>query len=69
MALGAVITDGALIKKGKGKGKGKGSNSKPIVMMSQLPLLLNDGGVHSILAIAAYHNMLGVSSLFGRTMG
>ena len=38
-------------------------------MMSRLPLLLDDGGVHSILAIAAHHNTLGVSSLLGRTMG
>ena len=31
--------------------------------MSQLPLLLTDGVVHSILLIAAKHAMLGVSGL------
>src|SRR5258706_10185493 len=43
--------------------KRKGSNSKPAVMMSQLPLLLDDRVVHSILLIAAYHKTLGVSGL------
>jgi len=61
--LGAVIKEGALIK------KSKGSNSKPTVMMSQLPLLLTDGVVHSILLIAAKHTMLGVSGLSVRKMG
>ena len=32
-------------------------------MISQLPLLLADSTVHSILEIAAKHKMLGVSSL------
>jgi len=62
VALGAVITDGGLIK------KRKGSNSKPTMMMSQLPLLLTDVVVRSILVIAAKHNMLGVSRVSLQTM-
>ena len=61
--MGAVILEGALIK------KRKGSKSKLTMMMSQLPLLLTDGIVHSILVIAARHNMLGVSGLLVRKIG
>ena len=60
MALGAVIIEGK---------KPKGSNSKPTVMMSQLPLLLTDDAVRSILVIAARHYMVGVSGLSVRKMG
>ena len=51
------MTNNALIK------KRKGSNSKPTMMLSQLPLELTDGAVHSILLIATWHDMLGVSDL------
>ena len=57
------MKDGGLIK------KRKGSNFEPTVMMSQLPLLLTDGIVRSILAIAAKYNMLGVSRLSIRKIG
>ena len=63
MALGAVIKEGGLLK------KRKGSYSEPTVMMSQLPLLLHDGVVSSILEIAARHKLLGVSALSIRKMG
>jgi hypothetical protein len=57
MARGAVITDNTRFK------SRKGSNSKPTMMLSQLPLLLTDVAIHSILLIAAGYNMLGVSRL------
>ena len=62
MAFGAVIADEALIK------KRKRSNSKPTLMLSRLPQMLIDGDVHSMLAIAAKHKMLGVSSLLVLTI-
>ncbi len=48
--------------------KRKGSNSEPTVMMSQLPLLLTDRVVLSILLIAGRHRLLGVSGLSVRKM-
>ena len=52
-----------MFKEGGLINKRKGSNSEPAVMLSQLPLLLSDDVVGSILDIAAKHKLLGVSGL------
>jgi hypothetical protein len=44
------------------------SSSKPTIMLSQLPLVVYDGAVKSILLIAAGHKMLGVSTIFAHAM-
>jgi hypothetical protein len=64
MVLGAVTADidSAHIK------NRKDSSSKPTIMLSQLPLAVIDGAVHSILLIAAKHKMLGVSSILAQAM-
>ena len=49
--------------------KPNGSSSKPTVMMSQLPLLLTDDAIRSILIIAARHKALGVSWSVRMKMG
>jgi hypothetical protein len=46
----------------------KESSSKPTIMLSQLPLAVTDGAVHSILLIAARHKLLGVSSTFAQAL-
>jgi SET domain len=63
-ALGAVMAniDSTQLK------NRKESSSKPTIMLSQLPLALVDGAVHSVLLIAAGHKMLGVSSTLAQAM-